>query len=761
MTQGSGSEPWPDDPRTTSGEDELDRARFARMVARRVDSLPAGTASVVFGLVGAWGSGKTSVVNMILEELPQSWAGVSFAPWVASGSGGLVLEFLRTIDAALGGRDSRATAARSAVREYGAWGASLLGIVPGVGSGLQALATKGLDRLIDQGPWSFKFSKVSKELRRLGGRVLVVCDDIDRLDAAELLEFLKVVRLLGRFPNIHYLVVYDQATVEDLLHSQGVAGRQSNFMEKIVQYPYEIPPISDAKKLEIAAATIDGLLASSGARLASGDEARATELMGIIARSMSTPRAQFRYRHQLESYSAMLEGEIDPLDFAAITLMRVNFHPVFEALPSWAPGFRVVGKVGEDGDPIVLDVGSLEAKIGGLCGEARVPVALELIDFLFPRITKGPLNTSHDKALASEEYFNRYFYFGVPPDDVSDRLVAEGLDAVLNQTEAESTMGAEFVASLDSLNPARARLAYSKAYQARRDADTGSAEMVTFLSERLELRRTESDGFESPVGALMPWLIDEVVRAYRTGLIGKAQLLALFGETTILTILLSAGRSQGARVDPASTTGRLLSDFAGPLRESLEASDLRRSGNLVAQLRLIELIFGTEALVGYFDQRVLNQASDITLIASEMVEVTRRRIGSGRESLELSFTEDLWQTIITAPVRDSCFTMLPTLTWLTIDTSDTAPENRANFGVHSARAFEERRSASHAPHEARVIPVLPSPPDTLITQSIDVPMPEGLPGASSWPGDVDEPKLSRRELRATSRSIQEPPNSPH
>ena len=80
------------------------------------------------------------------------------------------------------------------------------------------------------------FDELSKELQKLGISILVVVDDIDRLQADELLDLLKVVRLLGRFPGVDYLLAYDEQSLIEILRSPDGSGlsqaRARSFMEK-------------------------------------------------------------------------------------------------------------------------------------------------------------------------------------------------------------------------------------------------------------------------------------------------------------------------------------------------------------------------------------------------------------------------------------------------------------------------------------------------------------------------------------------------
>lgn len=92
-----------------------------------------------------------------------------------------------------------------------------------------------------QRPWTVQFAETSAKLKELGVPVLVIADDIDRLQADELLTLLKIVRLLGRFGGVQYLLAYDDQTVFRALRTSSLVGTDSRaaeqFMEKIVQYP--------------------------------------------------------------------------------------------------------------------------------------------------------------------------------------------------------------------------------------------------------------------------------------------------------------------------------------------------------------------------------------------------------------------------------------------------------------------------------------------------------------------------------------------
>ena len=60
-----------DPPIRRKKEDRLNRARFAEVLAEQIASAP-GSGGVVFGLLGPYGSGKTSILNMVEETLKET-----------------------------------------------------------------------------------------------------------------------------------------------------------------------------------------------------------------------------------------------------------------------------------------------------------------------------------------------------------------------------------------------------------------------------------------------------------------------------------------------------------------------------------------------------------------------------------------------------------------------------------------------------------------------------------------------------------------
>lgn len=115
-----------DTPIKDSERDLIGRAPFAERLADILKSA-AGPESLVIGLYGSWGSGKTSVINLVENELSRKdddgKADVSivrFEPWITSRPSSCSLSSLRksgirSINMHMGGANYAASCAVSAL----------------------------------------------------------------------------------------------------------------------------------------------------------------------------------------------------------------------------------------------------------------------------------------------------------------------------------------------------------------------------------------------------------------------------------------------------------------------------------------------------------------------------------------------------------------------------------------------------------------------------------------------------------------------
>lgn len=693
---------WSDDPITELEQDRFDRARFAGLVAKTIDAVPLGAASTVFGLVGRWGSGKSSVAALVHQELDDTWIVQQFTPWAAAGVDGLQLEFVLALDNALGGARAEEQAAREVLKKHSHWARVVLSAVPGVGAALGESAERAVADFAARRPWSEEFGDLANSLEGMDRRVLMVCDDIDRLDATELLEFLKVVRLLGRFPNVHYLVAYDADTVEDLLAAQGIPGRTSSFMEKIVQHPFELPPIDWATRWRHLSDVMSRALDSQGVDLDEAGMVRYRLLIDALSHGLATPRQFARFEHHLTILAGLVPGEVDPLDFAAVAYLRLNHHEVYETLPAWAPALRA-GIAGSSSGNAQSQGGLSESDwretISKQSRRSDITGVWDVICFLYPSLRPKSGRSLHPQAFADPLYEERYFTLGVPQNDVSDVLVARAVSSWLRQ-EPDPEAEAKVKDTLKTSHPSIARLMLQK-LRARRltqlHLTAPVRPLLEFLNDERVRNQPRQDQPESPFELIMEWQSEEFVRGYSASEFSREDLVGWLGEETALELVgratapFSSGRSPELRAVLSDFVSQILTDLSRPGIAGLEpVSLLRLKVLLLDRARDDERmdIFDDEVETnrpGLLDDKVDGDLQAFEAAAVAMVRIARWRSGT-RVHPRLEFDQHLWQAAVSEPVQRRMADLLTSeFDYAPVDIEDVSDRSRRHFAIVSAR----------------------------------------------------------------------------
>lgn len=174
-----------DNPIESSDEDVLHRADGASDFAAHVMTLDASRGLVV-GVLGAWGSGKTSFINLARPEFTErATAVIDFNPWMFSGSA-LIDAFFIQISAQLKVKPGLSSVGES-LENYGRcrlW----LGPVrwPLGGSGPPVAGSTGKLMKKRRGGSQDARRKISTVLTKLEKPIVVILDDVDRLSTAEI-----------------------------------------------------------------------------------------------------------------------------------------------------------------------------------------------------------------------------------------------------------------------------------------------------------------------------------------------------------------------------------------------------------------------------------------------------------------------------------------------------------------------------------------------------------------------------------------------
>lgn len=254
-----------DEPIRSVTDDRYGRREYVRNLALALSRFP-GPGSLVVGIQGPWGSGKTSLKNMLVEQLAAAPLDkgkrkkekerggkvivVEFEPWIYSGSGRLVTLLFNQISLTLSGKlgAARHTVAKSLKRVANGAApisdvapSSMQRIVQAFGDLGEALEpdSQDLKRL------SGRRENLKKELEKSAFRIVVFIDDLDRLMDDEVTDVMRAVKAVGDLPYMTYVLLYDRDSLTKSL-DKSCHDKGDEYLEKIVQVPIGLPePIKE------------------------------------------------------------------------------------------------------------------------------------------------------------------------------------------------------------------------------------------------------------------------------------------------------------------------------------------------------------------------------------------------------------------------------------------------------------------------------------------------------------------------------------
>lgn len=249
-------------------------------------------------------------------------------------------------------------------------------------------------------------------------------DDIDRLTPNEALLVFRLVKSVGRLPNVMYLLVFDRELAEKAV-AEMYPSEGPHFLEKIIQASFELPlPARD----DLNMAALSQIEALCGAPK---DRNQLLCFMNIfydaISPYLSTPRDLTRLFNAMTVSWPAVAKEVDTGDYVALEIMRLFEPLLYNAIrtnKSQVCGVR--SEYGSKEDPKEAIEGFLK-----LVTEKRRDYARLALMRLFPRFEN--IGYSHSfmesweaqRRVCTDKHFDTYFRMGIGDETISISEVEE------------------------------------------------------------------------------------------------------------------------------------------------------------------------------------------------------------------------------------------------------------------------------------------------------------------------------------------------
>jgi hypothetical protein len=424
-----------DRPIERSIDDRLDRLPFVESLARalvreekdsRGDVVARRSTGIVVGLTGRWGSGKSSILNLLAEHLGSldHVAVATLNPWLFKGRDELLTAFFNELRDALGRSPQEhvrdlakfVEQYRSAIK-FGAKFFGMAADTAGTG-GIGCTAAKGVadtaNAIANPKPLSPQEERRALEsrLQRAKVAVVVLVDELDRVDDDDVRVVAQLVKAIGDIKGVSYLVAYDPNRVADALGRGSDDERRrtgESYLEKIIQHPIPLRPLFSNDVL----ALFDALLQAHGLKLPSDLSDEEREVIECIRESVTTPRELKRLVGSYAVIDLMIRGEISPADLMGYCWLLAKAPAIREAIAS-NPDAVVDDPTYHEISRRVLD--KMGKSVPDLSVILDVPVGEheEILKLLFPRFGKTRKVDTGNR-LSRRRNLIRVVYLGDPP----------------------------------------------------------------------------------------------------------------------------------------------------------------------------------------------------------------------------------------------------------------------------------------------------------------------------------------------------------
>lgn len=225
-------------------EDLLNRDHFAKQLAEAVTAYmeqPGNTDGLVIGLEGPWGSGKTSLFNLMKEHLGNQCIVKTFNAWLTSDKVGLTTEFFRILTDF---SEDESIFTTKKVRKYAE--KVINSAAQATTISLPASATfsvgKFSENLLGQPSLVKQKEKIVSSIKKEENQkwMVLFIDDLDRLSYDEIGTVFQLIKNIADFPKVIYVLAYDHEIVANAL-DKIQADKGDEYLQKVVQVVYDIP----------------------------------------------------------------------------------------------------------------------------------------------------------------------------------------------------------------------------------------------------------------------------------------------------------------------------------------------------------------------------------------------------------------------------------------------------------------------------------------------------------------------------------------
>ena len=427
--------------------DVLNRGKFAERLAESIIDY-SEPYPLTIGMIGSWGSGKTSLINLTLNYIKnhtnEDYIIIHFNPWFFSNQKNLFLQFFKQIINALKNKEkeNESIVQRTLNPQTILFKKTEIEALEDYSNYIRLNLDEAFENttpnaksIITDDSLGFYKKECDKYFEKLNFKVIVVIDDIERLVDSEINQIFTLVKSLANFKNFIYLLSFDKNIVTkslDRLHSE----QGDEFINKIIQIPIIIPPVTESKMNELIQKNLEPIYSDYFKDEFINQYNRLLDVSNFLNLFIKDIRDLKRFTNLLNFYWSIFVKELNINDFILMLAIQLFDYDLFLKIKKHKDlltvNKTVFGKNNADIQTERLKV------IEEFKNNEDFEDLNALLEFLFP-VLNDPTDIDYENwdlktRVCSDNHFDNYFLLSLENNQVS-QLVLNRLIKMDNETE--------------------------------------------------------------------------------------------------------------------------------------------------------------------------------------------------------------------------------------------------------------------------------------------------------------------------------------
>ena len=421
---------------TDPSEDFLNIDRFAKHLAHTISINNFNHLTI--GIIGSWGSGKSSLINLTLKPLEKEFIIIRFDPWFISNQNNLYLQFFKSIIDAFKKEEikkenifeSKIKSKRKLFDKQNSTLENYFNYIKDSSDELKINISEYIlnsDNLKSYNSLEFHKKQCENYFKEFNSKVIIIIDNIDRLRSDEIVQIFTLVKSLADFKQFIYILSFDKEIVSKALKDMNFEDKK--YLDKIVQIPIIVPKISESKIDEMIMAKIEPIYKNHLEKFNSNYQFN--KIIDFLKLFIKDIRDLKRYKNILMFYIDAFAYDLNIDDFFLILAIQLFNYELYLKIKENEYSLTIDKKEFEDNKNVQLRLPNSDKDFKEIVGDENWIEFKHLFIHLFPKLNakNNPLtyekyvSLEKNRNIATKDHFEKYFTLTLDNNNVSEVLI--------------------------------------------------------------------------------------------------------------------------------------------------------------------------------------------------------------------------------------------------------------------------------------------------------------------------------------------------